>query len=58
MPLKPGDVAFRTNFATANSSGRIIDRRAGRLKDAVELETLLNKITLTGGVKALPLRQE
>lgn len=27
---KPGDIAFRANFATRNSEGLIVDRRAGR----------------------------
>ncbi|MCS7125317.1 MAG: 2,3-bisphosphoglycerate-independent phosphoglycerate mutase [Aigarchaeota archaeon] len=31
IDLKPGDVAFRCNFATVNEEGVIIDRRAGRI---------------------------
>lgn len=30
IELKPGDVAFRTNVATVDSSGVVVDRRAGR----------------------------
>ena len=52
LPLRQGDVAFRTNFATRNGSGRVGDRRAGRVKDARELEMVLNKIQLANGVKA------
>src|SRR5512137_1446453 len=32
IELKPGDVAFRCNFATANKSLVVTDRRAGRIK--------------------------
>lgn len=31
LPLAPGDVAARGNFATAGADGRLTDRRAGRL---------------------------
>lgn len=31
MELKPGDVAFRCNFATVSNEGIVIDRRAGRI---------------------------
>ena len=31
MDLKPGDIAFRGNFATVDKSLRVIDRRAGRI---------------------------
>jgi len=33
IELKRGDVAFRCNFATVDGNLKIIDRRAGRLKD-------------------------
>jgi len=33
IDLKEGDVAFRCNFATVDENLRVIDRRAGRLKD-------------------------
>ena len=33
IELREGDVAFRCNFATVDRSGRIIDRRAGRLRE-------------------------
>lgn len=32
IELKPGDVAFRCNFATANKNLVVTDRRAGRIK--------------------------
>lgn len=31
FPMKPGDLFMRANFATLGKSGRIFDRRAGRL---------------------------
>lgn len=31
LDLRPGDVAFRCNFATVNHEGIVIDRRAGRI---------------------------
>ncbi|MFC1500098.1 2,3-bisphosphoglycerate-independent phosphoglycerate mutase [Candidatus Zixiibacteriota bacterium] len=31
FPLQEGDIAIRVNFATVDSEGRIIDRRAGRI---------------------------
>lgn len=34
LPLQGGDVAARGNFATANASGELIDRRAGRIPTA------------------------
>ena len=33
IDLREGDVAFRCNFATVDENLRVIDRRAGRLKD-------------------------
>jgi len=32
LELKPGDIAFRCNFATVDSNKALIDRRAGRIK--------------------------
>jgi len=34
---KKGDVAFRCNFATVNSEGKITDRRAGRIKEGTNM---------------------
>jgi 2,3-bisphosphoglycerate-independent phosphoglycerate mutase len=32
LELTPGDIAFRCNYATVDEDGRIVDRRAGRIK--------------------------
>ncbi|MFN4133142.1 MAG: 2,3-bisphosphoglycerate-independent phosphoglycerate mutase [Candidatus Hadarchaeales archaeon] len=48
IDLKPGDVAFRVNFATVDESMRIVDRRAGRIGDTKPLEEALQKIKLKG----------
>ncbi len=48
IELKRGDVAFRCNFATMDSSGRVVDRRAGRIEDTHPLEPAIQKIKLAG----------
>jgi len=43
MDVKPGDVAFRCNFATVDENMVVKDRRAGRIKDGTkELAEALN----------------
>jgi 2,3-bisphosphoglycerate-independent phosphoglycerate mutase len=47
IQLRPGDVAFRTNLATVDESGVVIDRRAGRYiapEETKAVEEVLNKI--------------
>jgi 2,3-bisphosphoglycerate-independent phosphoglycerate mutase len=47
IQLRPGDVAFRTNLATVDEVGVVIDRRAGRYiapEEAKAVEEVLNKI--------------
>jgi len=47
--LKRGDVAFRCNFATVDKNLRVIDRRAGRLKDeGSQLAKFLQGIKIEG----------
>ncbi len=54
IDLKPGDVAFRGNFATVDGDRRIIDRRAGRITEGTaELARALNGMTLEHGVIVL-----
>jgi phosphoglycerate mutase (EC 5.4.2.1) len=47
IALRPGDVAFRTNLATIDDTGVVIDRRAGRYiapEEAKAVEDVVNKI--------------
>ena len=54
LELKPGDVAFRGNFATVNNKIKVTDRRAGRIREGGdELAAALNNMKLKGGVKAV-----
>ncbi|MEW6593030.1 MAG: 2,3-bisphosphoglycerate-independent phosphoglycerate mutase [Candidatus Hadarchaeota archaeon] len=48
IDLKPGDVAFRVNFATVDSSMRVTDRRAGRVHDTQPLAEAVQKISVKG----------
>lgn len=52
IDLKPGDLAFRANFATVVGNGSIfdkvvVDRRAGRIENTEELVKALNEIDLS-----------
>jgi 2,3-bisphosphoglycerate-independent phosphoglycerate mutase len=47
LEVGPGDIALRGNFATLDESGRIVDRRAGRIRDdAAELARSLDGMTI------------
>lgn len=48
IKLKKGDVAFRTNFATVNEEGDVVDRRAGRIEDVTALTKKLDGIKING----------
>ncbi|MEM4616703.1 MAG: 2,3-bisphosphoglycerate-independent phosphoglycerate mutase [Archaeoglobaceae archaeon] len=52
ISLKPGDVAFRANFATVVGNGSVfdkvvVDRRAGRIEQTEDLVKALNEIDLS-----------
>ena len=52
IELKPGDIAFRGNFASVDEDMRITDRRAGRIREGTEdLAKALDGIKL-GRIKA------
>lgn len=36
IDVKPGDVAFRGNWATVDLGGRVVDRRAGRIREGTD----------------------
>ncbi len=45
--MKPGDVAFRCNFATSDADLRILDRRAGRISSGTnELAEAINSLKI------------
>jgi 2,3-bisphosphoglycerate-independent phosphoglycerate mutase len=49
IPLAPGDVALRSNFATAGGDGRILDSRVGRslsTTEAADLSRSINEANL------------
>lgn len=48
MEMKPGDIAFRVNFATVDFSGLITDRRAGRINSVKLFVEKLNGIEIDG----------
>jgi 2,3-bisphosphoglycerate-independent phosphoglycerate mutase len=50
LELGTDDVALRGNFATLDDEGRIVDRRAGRIREgAAELAAALDGLPLPGG---------
>jgi len=52
IKLRPGDVAFRGNFATIDDDYTVIDRRAGRIrKGTKELAEVINGLILSDGTK-------
>jgi 2,3-bisphosphoglycerate-independent phosphoglycerate mutase len=55
LAIRPGDVAVRGNFATADAAGNLTDRRAGRIptaESAAIVERLRAAIPDLGGVEA------
>jgi 2,3-bisphosphoglycerate-independent phosphoglycerate mutase len=58
VPLEPGDVAFRLNFATADGGGQIIDARVGRSLGTAEATELARDLTSDRLVDELGVRAE
>lgn len=49
--MKPGELAFRGNFATVNEQGQVIDKRAGRIRErTAEIAAALSGMDVGGGV--------
>ena len=54
VEVRPGDIAFRCNFSTANDEGIITDRRAGRIREGTDqLANTLNTIVLEEDVEVI-----
>ncbi|MEN6329719.1 MAG: 2,3-bisphosphoglycerate-independent phosphoglycerate mutase [Methanobacteriaceae archaeon] len=54
VEVRPGDIAFRCNFSTANEDGIIIDRRAGRVREGTaDIAQKINGIHLEYGVEVI-----
>ena len=53
LPLHPGDIALRGNFASLDEDGRVIDRRAGRIRQgADQLAAAIDRLPLPGGLSS------
>jgi len=48
IELRPGDIAFRVNYATVDKNMTITDRRAGRIHNTEALAEALQKIKIKG----------
>jgi len=47
MEVEKGDIALRCNFATVDSDGKVVDRRAGRISEGTsELSKALNEMEI------------
>ena len=54
VEVKPGDIAFRCNFSTADDQGVIIDRRAGRIREGTDvLAQAINSIDPINGAEII-----
>ncbi len=54
VDVLPGDIAFRCNFSTADESGVITDRRAGRIREGTaEIAQSINGMELDGDVEVI-----
>lgn len=58
VPLVPGDVAFRLNFATLDPAGNIVDARVGRSLGTEEAGELARRLTQADLVADLGVRAE
>ncbi len=48
IDVKPGDIAFRCNFATVDENMVVLDRRAGRIKDSEPLAKEIDGLEIDG----------
>jgi 2,3-bisphosphoglycerate-independent phosphoglycerate mutase len=57
LELRPSDVALRANFATLDAKGRILDRRAGRLREeSPRLAAMLDGMLIDDGEGQVEVR--
>lgn len=60
IPLPPEAVLLRGNLATVDGDGRVVDRRAGRIRDGIQdLVADLKSVELSGGIvgRVLPTHE-
>lgn len=54
VDVLPGDIAFRCNFSTADETGIITDRRAGRIREGTEeISKVINGMEIDDGVEVI-----
>jgi len=58
VPLGPGDVALRLNFATSDGAGAILDSRVGRTLSTGESQELARGLTAADLLRDLGIRAE
>lgn len=58
IPLAPGDIALRLNFATTDGAGTIVDSRVGRSLGTAESQELARSLTAADLVGDLGIRAE
>ena len=58
VPLAPGDVALRLNFATSDGAGTILDSRVGRSLTTVEAQDLARSVTAADLLADVGIRAE
>jgi 2,3-bisphosphoglycerate-independent phosphoglycerate mutase len=58
VPLSPGDIALRLNFATADGDGTVLDSRVGRSLSTAEAQDLAREVTAANLLADLGVRAE
>ena len=58
IPLRPGDVALRLNFATLDAEGRVLDARVGRSLSTEEAVELARAVTAADLLRPERIRAE